>query len=210
MNHVAEYGFGHDFMLGVFFEHRCAREAEKQSSFERVLDTYQHIAEHTTMTFVYDEYQSFTVYQINVVLRNIFPSLDVRHLLNRSHNQSVIVIRTFEFTQQNSCILRILNRFIFSRKSTVFVQRLHAQFNAVQQEYYFVSIAGIGNELCRFETGHGLSGTSGMPHVSATMLMSIPVGFMCYVTNFAGCKILIATQHFQCLVLIVGNGIITN
>ena len=68
MNHVTEYGFGHDFMLGVFFEHRCAREAEKQSSFERVLDTYQHIAEHTTMTFVYDEYQSFAVYQINIVL----------------------------------------------------------------------------------------------------------------------------------------------
>ena len=131
MNHVAEYGFGHDFMLGVFFEDWCAREAEKQSSFERVLDTYQHIAEHTTMTFVYDEYQSFTVYQINVVLRNIFPGLDVRHLLNRGHNQAVVVIRTFEFAQQDGCILRILNRFVFSRKATVFVQRLHAQFDAV-------------------------------------------------------------------------------
>ncbi len=31
MNHVAEYGFGHDFMLGVFFEHRCTREAESKA-----------------------------------------------------------------------------------------------------------------------------------------------------------------------------------
>ena len=143
-------------------------------------------------------------------MRNIFPSFDVRHLLNRGYNQSVVVIRTFEFTQQDSCILRILYRFVFSRKSTVFIQRLHAQFNAVQQEYYFVSIAGIGYKLCRLETGHGLSGTGGMPHVSATMLMSIPVGFMRYVTDFAGCKILIAAENFQCLILIVGNGIVTN
>ena len=132
MNHVAEYGFGHDFMLGIFFEYRCAREAEKQGSFERILDTYQHIAEHTTMTFVYDEYQSFAVYQINVVLRNIFPGFDVRHLLNRGHNQAVVVIRTFELAQQDSRILRILNRFVFSRKATVFIQRLHAKFDTVQ------------------------------------------------------------------------------
>ena len=109
------------------------------------------------MTFVYDEYQSFAVYQINVVLRNIFPSFDVRHLLNRGHNQAVVVIRTFELAQQDSRILRILNRFVFSRKSTVFVQRLHAQFDTVQQEYYFVGVARIGNEVCRLETGHGLS-----------------------------------------------------
>ena len=141
MNHVAEYGFGHDFMLGVFFEHRCTREAEKQSSFERVLDTYQHIAEHTAMTFIYDEYQSFAVYKINIVLRNIFPCFDVRHLLNRGHNQSVVVIRTFELAQHDGRILRILNCFVFSRKSTIFVQRLHTQLDTVQQEYYFVGIA---------------------------------------------------------------------
>ena len=131
MNHVAEYGFGHDFMLGVFFEDWCSRETEKQGSFEGILDTYQHIAEHATMTFVYDKYQSFTIYQINVILRNIFPCFDVRHLLNRGHNQSVVVICTFELTQQDSCVLRILNSFVFSRKSTIFVQRLHAQFDAV-------------------------------------------------------------------------------
>ena len=119
-------------MLGIFFKHRCSREAEKQGSFERVLDSYQHIAKHATMTFVYDEYQSFTVYQINVVLRNIFSGLDVRHLLNRGYNQSVVVICTFELTQQDSCVLRILNSFVFSRKSTVFIQRLHAQLDAVQ------------------------------------------------------------------------------
>ena len=83
------------------------------------------------MTFIYDEYQSFAVYQINVVLRNIFPGLDVRHLLNRGYNKPVVVIRTFEPTQQDSCVLRILNSFVFSRKTTVFVQRLYAQFDAV-------------------------------------------------------------------------------
>ena len=210
MNHTAEYGFGHDFMFGVFFEDWCSCETEKQGSFEGVLDSYQHIAKYTTMTFIYDEYQSFTAYQINVVLRNIFSGLDIRHLLNRGYNQPVVVIRTFEFVQQDSRVLRILNRFVFSRKSTVFVQRLHTQLDTVQQEHNFVSIAGIGNELCRLETGHGLSGTGGMPHVSSTMLMSIPIGFIRYVTDFAGCKILIAAKYFQCFVLIVGNGIITD
>ena len=68
-------------------------------------------------------------------------AVNMRHFLDRGHNQAVIVISTLQFADQNGSILCVLYYIRFSGKATIFIKRLYAQLNTIHKEYHFVRIA---------------------------------------------------------------------
>ena len=82
---------------------------------------------------------------------------DVRHLLQRGDDKSVVQIGAVELAHQHLCVLGVLYGVILSGKAPVFIQRLNTQFDTVHQEHHLFSVIAVRNELSRFETGHRLA-----------------------------------------------------
>ena len=160
------------------------------------------------MALIYDKHQSFFIdglYSLSTHQRII---LDVGHLLDRGHNQFLILGFALQLIHQYQGVLRILNGIILASKSTILIKRLNAQFDTIQEEHHLVCIPRVGYELSSLKTRHGLSRASSMPDVSAPVTLLLPIGFLSNVANTGHSMILIGTQHFQCLVFVVSNGII--
>ena len=48
-----------------------------------------------------------------------------------------------------------------------------------------------------------------MPDVASLVVVVVPVCLAHTLPYFCGCKILVRAKHLQCLVLVIGNGVIT-
>lgn len=95
-------------------------------------------------------------------------------------------------------------------KTTIFVDRLHAEFDAVEKKHHLVGIVQASNELGGLEGGHRLARPRGVPNETAAMSMLVPVGFLHALTDFGGGEILVAAQDLERPVFVVGNGVIAH
>ena len=140
MQHVAKERLGGDLIVGILHKHGRTCKSEEQCPWKGVFDVDEHLAKHAAVTLVYDKHQPFLSDLLDGLSRNHLRGLDVRHLLDRGHDQTVILVRTGQLAHEHHGVLRILNVVILSRKTTVFIQRLDAQLHPVEQEHHLVGI----------------------------------------------------------------------
>ena len=213
VQHVAKERLGGNLVLGILFKHGRAREAEEQRTGEGVLDADEHVAEHTAVALVDDEHQPLLADLVEQFLgdgsavRDGCPLLQVAHLLDGGDNEAVVVVYALQFGEQHGGVCRVLYLIALARKAPVFVERLQRQFDAVEQEYHLVGISALGNQLRALERRHRLARTRGVPDVAAPVQVVVPVGLLHPVADLAHGKILVAAEHLQRLVLVVGNGV---
>ena len=122
-----------------------------------MLNIGQHFTPHTAMTLIYDKHQAFLADSLNGFCTYLRIILDVRHLLDRGHDQLLVLILALQFIHQYQGVLSVLNSVILTSKTTIFVKRLYAQFDTIQKEYHLIRIARIGNQLGCLKARHGLT-----------------------------------------------------
>ena len=101
MQHVTKERFCGCILARILLKHRCTCKAKEKCFGEGVLNIGQHFAPHTAMTFIHDKHQAFLancLYGFSTYLRII---LDVRHLLDRGHDQFFILIIALQFIHQD-------------------------------------------------------------------------------------------------------------
>ncbi len=89
----------------------------------------------------------------------------------------------------------------------LFPKRLGAELNTVHQKNNLVGILGIGNELSRFETGHGFARAGGMPDKAAATVVTLPIYPGDSIRNGVGRVILVTPHDFQHAVGIIGHSV---
>jgi hypothetical protein len=86
-------------------------------------------------------------------------------------------------------------------KAAVFLQRLSTQLDAVHEEHDFIGVMRIGDELRRFEAGHGFPGTGGVPYIAAGSSWGswplFPITFPHHIRDGVCRDVLITTQHLK-------------
>ena len=207
MQLIAENRCGRALLFLVLLLNRCSGKSKENRLRERFLNADQHIAESGSMGFIHNKNNSLPSNRFQIpgfqsrILRH------VAHLLDRCDNQRVCRIRAFQFSNQYPGVFRRLNILIVICKTPIFLQGLGAQLNSVHQKNHLVRIAGIRNQLCRLEAGHGFTGAGGVPHVSTQLILLSPLGLPHCVGNPIRRVHLIAPHHLQHPIGIVRNRI---
>ena len=215
VQHVAEDHLGGHLAVCVLGEDGCAREAEEHGTGEGVLDGEEHAAaaflaaaRHAAVAFVHDEHHPLVVDFRDGGLRHMVLVRDTAHLLDGGDDEVLVLVVARQHTDEVFRVFGVEHVVVGIGKATVFVCALRAQFYAVEQEHHLVGIACLGYELCRLERGHGLARPRGVPDESATMVVVVPVGGAHLFPYLRHGEILIAAQHLQRLVLVVGDAVV--
>ena len=101
------------------------------------------------MTFVHDKNYTLTLHFFQVLCPHIQLGIffNLTHLLNRSYNERILRIHTFQPENEHHGVVRPLNVFLTIRKRLIFCQRLITEFDTVYKKYHLVRILGIRNQL---------------------------------------------------------------
>ena len=196
---------------------RSACETEIQRVREGTANILQHLAECGTMTFVDDEHDAFAGELLHFLFGDMpLACFDVAHFLNGRDDKRVLRVDACQLRLEHIRVFRTLHVVGIIGERTVFEQRLRTQLDTVHKEDDLVSIFRAGNELRRFETGHGFARAGGMPHIAARASRStawhrlIPFAGAYTIGNGVHRLVLVAAQHFEASVRGICNRVETD
>ena len=105
-----------------------------------MLNGEQHIAKSSAVGFINNKHQPLAADLLDVSLIDSFFRLDITHFLNGGNDQAVAVLFAFQLGEQNGGVFRCLHIVLTVGKILIFLQRLLAQLNTVEQENHLIRI----------------------------------------------------------------------
>ena len=195
MQLVAEHIRSVAAFSGVVFKDRCTAETKENCVWKGLLDVVHHITENCTVTFIYNEYDSFLVDSLNVTrIASAVFCRNAAHFLDRSHDQCLGRIAAFQLVDQHNGVFRGLHIIAVICKSAIFLQRLGSELDSVHQKHNLIGVLAVGNELSGFERRHGFAAAGRVPDVAAQTIAPVPMDLGNAIGNTA-CRIILIAAH---------------